>query len=249
MEEDLIEVRESIMKKLSVLSLTFFVIIMLAACGNDETKENENTEGDTSEQPAAQQELEFTDEEKLDEKTPVAVVNGEEISGSDYNPIYTQVKSTMYQYGQDVSNLDMIKDQTVSILVEQTLIKQDAENEGIKVTDEEVQEELVSIKETSGEDQFTTLLEQLQLSEDEFKEQLTGELVTRKYMDSEFEVEVTDKEVQEYYDQLKEQNGEIGKLEEVEGQIKDVLTNEKQSEQLRTRIDELKENAEVENVL
>ena len=155
----------------------------------------------------------------------------------------------MYQYGQDVSNLDMIKDQTVSILVEQTLIKQDAENEGIKVTDEEVQEELVSIKETSGEDQFTTLLEQLQLSEDEFKEQLTGELVTRKYMDSEFEVEVTDKEVQEYYDQLKEQNGEIGKLEEVEGQIKDVLTNEKQSEQLRTRIDELKENAEVENVL
>ncbi|MBP2079332.1 SurA N-terminal domain-containing protein [Oceanobacillus polygoni] len=237
------------MKKLSVLSLAFVIIIMLAACGgNDEAEENENTEGDTSEQPA-QQELEFADEEKLDEETPVVVVNGEEITGSDYNPIYTQVKSTMYQYGQDVSDLDMIKDQTVSILVEQALIQQDAESEGIEVTDEEVQEELDTIKETSGEEQYATLLEQLQLSEDEFKEQLTGELVTRKYMDSEFEVEVTDEEVQEYYDQLKEQNGEMGELEEVEGQIKDVLTNEKQSEQLRARIDELKEDAEVENVL
>ncbi|WP_339229974.1 SurA N-terminal domain-containing protein [Oceanobacillus sp. FSL K6-2867] len=237
------------MKKLGMLSLAFVIIIMLAACGgNDEKKENEDTQGSKNSEQPAQQELEFTEKEKLDEKTPVAVVNGEEITGSEYNPIYTQVKTTMYQYGQDVSNTDSIKDQTVSILVEQALIKQDAEKQGIEVTEKEAQKELDTIKETSGK-QFSTLLEQLQLSEDEFKEQLMGDLVTQKYMDKEFEVDVKDKEVQEYYDQLKEQNGEIGKLEEVEGQIKDVLTNEKQSEQLRTRIDELKENAEVENVL
>ncbi|MFC4024772.1 SurA N-terminal domain-containing protein [Oceanobacillus longus] len=235
------------MKKLLMILITLTVIISLAACGDDETEESENTEDNTTSEQA-QQELEITEEEKLDEDTSVAVVNGEEINGVDYNPIYSQVKTTMYQYGQDVSDHELIKNQTVDILVEQALIKQDAEKEGIEVTEEEAQEELNTIKETSSEEEFTALLDQYKMTEEDFQKQLMDDLITIKYVD-EFEAEVSDEEIQEYYDQLKGQNEEIGELEEVEGQIKEILVNEKQSEQLRAKVEELKKDAEVETVL
>lgn len=236
------------MKKLLMVLLTLTVAITLAACGNDDTdtEESKQSEDNTSEQ--AQQELEITEEEKLADDSSVAIVNGEEINGIDYNPIYSQVKSTMYQYGQDVSDLDMIKNQTVDILIDQTLIKQDAETQGIEVTEEEAQEELDTIKESSNEEEFTSLLEQYNMTEKEFKNQLMDDLVTIKYVE-EFDAKVSDEEVQEYYDQLKEQNKEIGELEEVEGQIKEILVNEKQSEQLRGKVEELKEGAEIETVI
>jgi hypothetical protein len=236
------------MKKLLMLLTTITVAITLAACGNDDTdkEESENSEANTSEQ--AQQELEITDEEKLADDTSVAIVNGEEINGTDYNPIYSQVKSTMYQYGQDVSDLDSIKNQTVNILIDQALVKQDAEAKGIEVTEEEAQEELNTIKESGNEEDFTALLEQYNMTEEDFKNQLMDDLLTIKYV-AEFDVEVSDEEIQEYYDQLKEQNQEIGELEEVEGQIKEILVNEKQSEQLRVKVEELKEGAEIETLV
>ncbi|WP_249871396.1 SurA N-terminal domain-containing protein [Oceanobacillus saliphilus] len=235
------------MKKLLMLLTTLTLAITLAACNNDDdVEESENTGTDTSEQ--AQQELEITEEEQLEDDTSVAVVNGEEIIGKDYNPIYSQVKTTMYQYGQDVSNLEMIQNQTVDILIEQTLIKQDAETAGIEVTEEEAEEELARIKEASNEEQFTALLEQYNMTEEDFKNQLVDDMITMKYVE-EFDTEVSDEEVQEYYDQLKEQNEEIGELEEVEDQIREILVNEKQSEQLRAKVEELRETAEVETLI
>jgi len=234
------------MKKLHMLVLMLCLAIVLAACNNDSSEENENTEENASEQ---QQELEITDDEKLSNEEPVANVNGEEIKGIDYNPVYTQVKTMMYQYGQDVSDLEAIQKQTTNILVEQELIKQDAEKLGIEVTEEEAQEELDKIKESGTEEEFAAVLEQYNMSEEDFKNQLLNDLITVKYMEDQFKVEVTDEEVQEYYEQLKEQNSEIGEFEEVESQIKDILVNEQQSEQLRARVDELMESAEVETLI
>ncbi|WP_087974466.1 SurA N-terminal domain-containing protein [Oceanobacillus rekensis] len=237
------------MNKLLMLLITITVAITLAACGNDDTDTEESekkSEATTSEQ--AQQELEITEEEKLAEDTSVAIVNGEEINGTDYNPIYSQVKSTMYQYGQDVSDLNMIKNQTVDILIDQALVKQDAEAKGIEVTEEEAQEELNTIKESGNEEDFAALLEQYNMTEEDFKKQLMDDLLTIQYVE-EFDATVSDEEIQEYYDQLKEQNEEIGELEEVEEQIREILVNEKQSEQLRAKVEELKEGAEIETVL
>ncbi|WP_010651833.1 SurA N-terminal domain-containing protein [Oceanobacillus massiliensis] len=236
------------MKRILILLTALTIAIILSACNNDKSaEESKNKEANTSEQK--QEELEFTEEEKVEDDTSVAVVNGEEIKGEDYNPIYTQVKTTMYQYGQDVSDLPSIQNQTVDILIEQALIKQDAEKAGIKVTEEDAQKELAKIKEESNEEEFAALLEQYQMTEEEFEKQLMDDLTTIKYVDEQFKAEVTDKEVKEYYDQLKEQNQEVGKLEEVEDKIKEVLVNEKQSQQLRAKVDELKENAEVEKTL
>ncbi|PAV30583.1 hypothetical protein CIL05_05635 [Virgibacillus profundi] len=247
------------MKKFIMLALALSLAIVLAACADDSAEENEGseeTEENTSEQeqePSSEQAqepepVEITDEEKVDEEAAVVSVNGDEIKGNKYNPIYSQLKMTMQQSGQDTSNLDQLKEQTINVLIEQQLIKQAAEDKGLEVTEEEVQSEFTTLKEENGE-QLSAVLEQFQLTEENFKNQLADDLITQKFIDSELDTEVTDEEIKETYDQLKEQNEEIGELETVEPQLKQSLKNQKVQEQLQVKVKELRENAEVETLI
>ncbi len=236
-----------------MLGLALTLAIVLAACGDDnaegDKKKDEQTqeEGNTSKEGQEQQ-VKVTDKEKVEEGTAVASVNGDEIKGERYNPIYTQLKTQMAQYGQDVSDLDKLKEQTINVLVEQHLIRQDAASKGIKVSDKEVQSEFDSLKEENG-DQLTAVLEQFNLTEDQFKRQLEDDLITTKYIDSQLEIKVTDKEVEEYYNQLKEQNEEIGKLKDLKDQIKNQIKQQKTNEQLQKKVDKLKKDAKVETLI
>jgi len=87
------------------------------------------------------------------------------------------------------------------------------------------------------------------MNEKDFEHQLLEDLTTEKYMNHEFDVEVTDKEVEEYYKQLKEKNKEIPELEEVKDNIKSFLHTEKQRKQLKSRLTELKEKTEIEELI
>ncbi|GAB3045976.1 SurA N-terminal domain-containing protein [Virgibacillus ainsalahensis] len=237
------------MKKLLILALALSIALILSACGGDDSAEEQENQTTNNPSEQAQEPVEVTDEEKIEEDASVVNVNGKEVKGDKYNPIYMQVKTTMQQSGQDISNLDQIKEQTVNLLIEQELILQDAEKVGIEVSEEEVQTELDSIKEQSGE-QLTTVLDQLQITEDQFKSQLNDDLITTEYMEQELEVEVTDKEVEEFYNQLKEQSGEeVGEMEELEEQIRQQIKMNKTQEKLMTKVEELQEQAEVEKLI
>lgn len=233
------------MKKLIVLALALSIMFVLAACGDDGQQEDAEQEA----QPAATDPVEFTDEEKVEEDSSVADVNGSEITGDKYNALYPQVKMTLQQEGQDVSDQDQIKEFTINMLIEQELIKQAAEEEGIEVTEEEVESEFEMMEEQAGEE-LTTVLDQFQLSEEDFKAQINDDLITDRYMQEKFDVEVTDEEVEEYYEQLVGEAGdEIGELEEVEGPIRQQLTMSKTQEMLQAEVDELKEESDIETLI
>ncbi|WP_100012189.1 SurA N-terminal domain-containing protein [Lentibacillus sediminis] len=233
------------MKKFLMLLLTAGLAMVLAACGN-ESSEEEAAPTEPAQQ--AQEPVEISEEEEVAEDTSVAAVNDTEITGEKYNPVYLQVKTQLSQSGQDVSDLQQVRELTLNLLVEEELILQDAAEKGIEVTDEEVQSQLDLIKEQTGEE-LTAVLEQLRLTEEQFKAQLTDDLTTSKYMDSEFEVEVTDEEVQEFYDQLQEQGSEVGELGQMEDLIREQLTMNKTQQLLADRVVELKENADVKMLI
>ncbi|MBP1968532.1 uncharacterized protein YfbU (UPF0304 family) [Virgibacillus natechei] len=233
------------MKKLIVLAFALSIMIVLAACGDDGQQEDAEQEA----QPAATDPVEFTDEEKVEEDSSVADVNGSEITGDKYNALYPQVKMSLQQNGQDVSDQDQIKEFTINMLIEQELIKQAAQEEGIEITEEEVESEFEMMEEQAGEE-LTTVLDQFQLSEEEFKAQLNDDLITDRYMQENFDVEVTDEEVEEYYEQLVGEAGdEIGQLEDVEGPIRQQLTMSKTQEMLQAEINELKEESDIETLI
>ena len=240
------------MKKQLMLIVAILLALLLAACGNDDAEEANSNEEETNViegQPEAPAEMEITDDEKADEESAVVSVNGTEILGDKYNNIYQQLKSMLHMNGQDTTDLEMLKSETVAILVERELIRQDATEMGIEVGEDEVQAEIDNLIEQHGEEAVDTMLEQNNLSEEDFKSQLGDDLVTLKYIETEFEVEISDEEVQEVYDMLKEQSEELGELEEYEEVIKQNLSQEKQREMLDTRVNELKESAEVETLI
>lgn len=234
------------MKKRILLITALFLTLLLAACNNDDTEKADDNK-DTEEQ--ATETVEISDEEKVDNDSVVLNINGTEINGAKYNNVYKQYKTMLHMYGQDVSDSDMLKDETVLILTEQELIRQDALDSGIEVTEEDAQDEIDNIIETNGEEAIQTMLEEYDLSEEQFREQLMDDLLMVRYIESEFTVEVTDEEVEEQYNQMKEQSEEVGELQEYEELIRQSVMEQKQREMLEARIEELKEEAEIETLI
>ncbi|MFD1415240.1 SurA N-terminal domain-containing protein [Oceanobacillus jeddahense] len=245
------------MKKLT-LSIFMIITMLFAACSNDDN-ENENGEGEeqaqqqedaAQQQPQEPEPVEFSDDEFVDSDEGVVVVNGEELQGDDYNTAYSLVKSMMHQAGQDVSDLEALQDETINFLVEQELVMQEANDEGVEVTDEEVQEEIDTLK-ANGEEQYQASLEQLNLNEEQFEQQLRYNLATVHYMEEAFDTEATDEEVEEMYDELSAQMGDqqMQDLDEMRDQLEQMVEQNKQQEAYADKVDELRESADVEELL
>ncbi|MFJ8236660.1 peptidylprolyl isomerase [Ureibacillus sp. NPDC094379] len=93
---------------------------------------------------------------------------------------------------------DEIKSLAGNALLEQVVIEQILEN-NYEVTDKEVDEQFNSMKEQYG-DSFASVLEANGLTEQAFKDNVRFSLLQEKAIK---DVEVTDEEIQKYYDQAK----------------------------------------------
>ncbi|QCR33664.1 peptidylprolyl isomerase [Lysinibacillus sp. SGAir0095] len=91
-----------------------------------------------------------------------------------------------------------IKSLAGKALLEQVVVEQVLEN-NYKVTDEEIDEQFNSVKEQYGES-FEAILAQNGLTEDAFRENVRFQLLQEKATK---DVEVTDEEIEEYYNQAK----------------------------------------------
>lgn len=240
------------MRKFLML-ITLCLAVTLAGCGSkaDDTKNNDQQQDNDI--------VEVTEEEIVSEDLVVAKINGTEIVGDEYNSIYVQTKVRLHQYRQDVSDLNLLKEQTLNTLIDQELLRQDANKVGITVTEEEVQEQFDEVKGEVSEEHYTEFLKQYQLTEDEFKEELYFAILHEKYLESEIPaIEVTNEEIQEVYDQLKENsennkdnenNEEFPDYEDIADQLKLEITMQKEQEELQAKINELREAAEIEKMI
>lgn len=220
------------MKKLYVLGLSLVLALLLAACGDKEETQ--------SEEPA----VEISASERVDEDSVVAVVNGEEVKGDVYNLIYTQLKLYATQIGDDIE-LDEIKEAAVTSVVDRQIVLQEAEKINMSVSDEEAEEYIQKLRDES-EEELETLLGQYQITEEEFKEQIKFEITMNDYMNETVEVEVTDEELEEYYEKAKEGNDSIPSFDEAKKQLKKQLLAEKTQETFQNNIDKVKEKSEID---
>src|SRR5699024_8241924 len=103
----LVKKRGFLMRKI-LLFAALFSLTFLLACGSSKTDEVE-------ELPT----FDITDAEKVNPDEVVMQLNGQEVLGDCYNLAYLQIKIQLFQYGQDVSDLEGIKEQAIKALVEQ----------------------------------------------------------------------------------------------------------------------------------
>lgn len=232
------------MKKYIVGSLVLVLAMVLVACGD---KDEEKEEATGEENPLAPS-VDISDEEKLKEDEVVAVINGDEVTGSVYNLVYAQLKLQSAQLGDETDN-DEMKELTMESIIDREIVMQEAAEEGIEVSSDTAEEEFTTMKEENSE-ALETLLEQYQITEDGFKEQLRFELIMDEYLTTAIDVSVSDEDVKEFYEEAKEEAGdseeEIPEFDEVKDQIKENMEQEQMTLALQEKVDKIKETAEIE---
>ncbi len=151
----------------------------------------------------------------------IVVVNGTEITAEEFNKHYTMIKfgyeaqtGKTLSEKEDAELIQKMKDSAFEDLVMQTLIKQAAAEKDIKIADKQVEEDLQTIKERNGADNFAKLLKQMSMTEADLKVQieLEGLLMALKEEVTP-DVTVTDEEVEEYYKNNIDSYTEAGGME------------------------------------
>lgn len=93
--------------------------------------------------------------------------------------------------------------QVVDSMIEQRLIKNEAESQNITVTDEDLDEALGKIKESfPSEEMFNQQLAAVGLTEEDLKKELVTEVELTKLLEP--QIQVTDEDIKTYYEENKE---------------------------------------------
>lgn len=225
------------MKKITLMLLISIITIVLAACGGDNKAKNETKDDGPS--------IEITDEEKIADDEIVAVVDGEEITGKFYNEVYLQEKSINQDILGENVDLEDVKTGTIEAIINDIMILHMGEAEGIVITDEEVNEEIKELK-RYGEEGYNNLIEQFNFTEESIGHLLRVETTLKQYIDKNIEVEVSDEEVQAYYEEIVASGEEIPPFENAEKDLEGVIRIDKSKEEARKHIAKFRENVEIE---
>ncbi|MDX6151423.1 SurA N-terminal domain-containing protein [Marinococcus sp. PL1-022] len=225
---------------------------------NNENNQQENSdEGSSDEQASGEEQAEDLPEPDLsDVPDTVATVNGEEITKEEFEPIFT---TNYEQYAAqaaasgDQSNEELqtdLKERTAESLIDQELLAQEAEAGDYEVNEEDIDEQISSLKEQfESDEEYQQALEEQGYTEEELREEARTSLQINALLDEQVEeVEVSDEEVEELYDQISQGQGEeAGSLEDLRPQLEQQLESQKQQEQQQEYTDQLREDADIEN--
>ncbi|MDK2836757.1 MAG: foldase protein PrsA [Thermosediminibacterales bacterium] len=146
----------------------------------------------------------------IDGQEVVAVVNDEKILKSEYDKNLQDIEEMLKKhYGEDVleseegkTTMENIKKQLLEDMINNVIIEQEAKKRGIEITEDELEKRLDELKtQFGGEQNFEEFLKEQGLSLDDVKKNVTQEMLYSRLLDEVTrDVEVTEKEVKEYYD-------------------------------------------------
>ncbi|MBW7473350.1 peptidylprolyl isomerase [Paenibacillus oenotherae] len=126
--------------------------------------------------------------------------------GGDSNEVVATVN------GDDITKADLYKslvevggEQTLDNLIQETLINQEADKAGVKITEADINKEIDSIKERFGgsEEELTKQLQSSGMTIETLKKQLAPQLTMRKILEP--KVTITDDEIKQFFDENKAQ--------------------------------------------
>ncbi len=200
---------------------------------------------------ATTEKVTVTEEELVEEDMVVAVVNDVEITGKTYNTVYTQTKELLNEQGQDVDDQELVKEKALTALVSQEVLAQDTAEKGIEVEEEEIDTYIEDAKEQfDSEKAFEKELAKMNYTSATFRDQVTSQLRQQKYLEQEFgDIEVSEDDIQAYYDSVAEQNDDIPNFNDVRDNIEAQLANTQLRDKLNDRIEQLKDDADIETMI
>ncbi|MFA9556107.1 SurA N-terminal domain-containing protein [Evansella sp. AB-rgal1] len=217
-----------VIAKRCLLLLSICAIFLIVACGNNGDKEETGDAG----------------------TEVVATVNGEDIFRSDINEAALREGFDL-ESEQAAEIAAQVEPIILDQLIRERLLLNEADDQNIKVTEEEVTVHLDQMKEeaalTLPEDMtFDEVLEMQGLTEDSLREHMEQQLKVRKLLELEHidksVLAVTEEEKREYYEQLVAQHENIDEYEVLEDEIEHYLMQV-------NYLENLQENADIETFI
>lgn len=255
------------MTKKWLLVLSFAVLLFaVSACSdgdksseenNEQTKTQEETKGDN--ENAEQPEMPEPDLEGIPEV--VAVVDGEEIPKEEFEATYQgqfqQMTMQSQMTGQEVDQ-DQLKKQVVENMIGTELLIKEANNREIGASEEDINEIVDGLIEQNGlksKEELMKAFEAQGIDEDELNSQVETQVKVNKLINEESgDIQPTEEELQEMYDQLKAQQEEMAEgegeteipsFEEMKPTIEEQLKMQKEGEAAQKLVEKLRDNADV----
>lgn len=250
------------MKKLLLTILIGLIAFTLAACNDKEDNSKTKTE-ETSEKTTNKEEKAAVDPEELQKKldaqkvkddSVVAIVNGQEIKGIEYNNALAQSQISAQQQGQDPTNKEtakQLKELTLNNLIGQVLLMQDIEKLGYRASEEDITKELeIQKARFETNEAFEKALKDSNMTLEELKKQISDGVKVSQYIEKDLKVEeVKEEEIKKLYDSLTssaEKSTDTPKYEDIKNTLKAQLTQQKLQEKFGPKVEELRKAAKIE---
>ena len=186
------------------------------------------------------------------ENQTVATVNGVAITQKDVDDRIERTRETLLTQGTDISDPTVragVVEQTITQIVNEMLVLEDAKRSGITVTGEEIDTEFANIKARfESEEAFKTELAKNYFTEETLRVNIERELITQKYVQkisADAQIEVTEDEITALYAQAKEQNADIPPLEDVRAEAENQIRNQKLAVLVSSAVEGLRADADI----
>lgn len=186
----------------------------------------------------------------------VATVNDVKISQYDLDISMSQISSGAALQGIDIADPEIkakIQEQAIEMLVNTELLKQEAAARNIVVTDEDVNTRLETLKsDVGGEEVLAQRMEEFNIDHKTLLRDIRSELIIQALLTQVFEekeAEVTDKDVEDFYNAAGGAAAGLPPLDSVREQIEAQVRTTKEQEVVSGFVAELKEKATVEMLI
>jgi SurA N-terminal domain len=195
-------------------------------------------------------------QKQVSKHTAAATVNNEKISNYDLTMSMTQLTSGAAAQGADVTDPAVqteIKTQALEMLINTELLKQEAANRGISVSEDDVNTRLETLKtDVGGEDVLNERMAEFGINQKTLLRDIKNELTIQKLLDEVFKeksVVVTEEEIVAFYDQAGGAEAGLPGLDEVRAQIETQLKATKEQGVVTAYLEELRGKATIETLI
>jgi len=237
------------------------VLLALTACGGDEGSGSSGSSGEQSSEKQSADSQQGAKPDLSGIPEVVAEVNGEEVTKdefvSTYEAQFQQASMQAQMGGGEPPDEEKLKKQTADGLVDTELLRQEAEDRGISVSDKQVDQKLTELakqNQLGSAKAFLQALEKQGTSEEQAREQVeTQVLVEGLVADEAGDVEPSEQELRKLYQQVKQQQAQSGQkggqkvppFAKVKPQLEEQALAQKQGQIAQKLVDGLREDADI----
>lgn len=182
----------------------------------------------------------------------VASVNGEKIERAAYESNYEGILANATAQGADTSDpavQDIIKEQTLTGLINNKVLLQGAAESGITISDEEVQSEYDLLEtQFGGQEALQEQIDAAGLTDEKLRNNIREQLQINAFLEAEVDlssITVSETEVTNFLATLGSGEG-LPPLDQIRPQIEEQIQAQKEQERINAFIETLKGQAEIE---